>query len=284
MEKFKFIKMHGAGNDFVVFDLKTDKNLQLSPEIVKKICHRNFGIGADGVLVISDTETADFKVEYFEADGSIDNLCANGSRCIIKYAYDSGRLKHNKTRFIFNNNEYSGEILPDDLVKFNLNPPVSQKFNFKIKAADQLITASYIDNGTPHIIIKIQDVLKIPDQPGSFYTDIDELPLNELGKELRHSPDFAPNGTNVNFYSVEDNVVFIRSFERGVEGETLACGTGIAATAIVCSVNEKIEPPVRFLTRGGDQLSVNFYVANQMVKDLSLIGKVMVVFNGELLI
>ena len=153
MEKFKFIKMHGAGNDFVVFDLKTDKNLQLSPEIVKKICHRNFGIGADGVLVISDTETADFKVEYFEADGSTDNLCANGSRCIIKYAYDSGRLKHNKTRFIFNNNEYSGEILPDDLVKFNLNPPVSQKFNFKIKAADQLITASYIDNGTPHIIL-----------------------------------------------------------------------------------------------------------------------------------
>lgn len=284
MEKFKFIKMHGAGNDFVVFEPKTNEIFELAPDDVQNICHRNFGVGADGILVISDFEDSDFKVEYYEADGSTGNLCANGARCIIKYAYDAGRLKDNRTRFVFNNKEYTGEVLPDGLIKLNFNPPVSQKFNFKIKAANQLITASHIDNGTPHVVIKIQNILKNPTDSGSFYTDINEFPLNELGREIRHSPDFAPKGTNVNFYSIGDDVVFIRSFERGVEGETLSCGTGIVATAIVCSVNEKIEPPVRFLTRGGDQLSVNFSVANQMVNDLSLIGKVMVVFKGELLI
>ena len=141
MEKFKFIKMHGAGNDFVVFEPKTNENFVLTPEIIKRICHRNFGVGADGVLVISDTEAADFNVDYYEADGSTGNLCANGSRCIIKYAFDSGRLKNSKARFIFNDNQYSGEMLPDESVKFNLNPPVMQKFNFKIKAAGQLIKA-----------------------------------------------------------------------------------------------------------------------------------------------
>lgn len=284
MNKYKFTKMQGAGNDFIVFDAKLNENLILSSEKIRKICNRNFGVGADGVLVFSDSNDADFMIEHYESDGSTGNLCANGSRCVIKYAFETGRLKDSHARFIFNGKEYSGEIMSEELIKFNLNPPVQMKLNFKIKGGGQLINASYVDNGTPHIVIKVQDVLADPKDMKSNYTDINEFPIQKLGMELRHSPDFAPKGTNINFYSIEKDMIHIRSFERGIEGETLACGTGIAATALITNVNDKIEPPVKFMTRGGEALSVNFSVANQMVKDLSLVGKAEVIFNGELLI
>lgn len=276
--------MHGAGNDFVIFDAKMNENLNFSPEQIKKICDRHFGIGADGVIIFSDSNATDFEINYFEADGTTGNLCANGSRCVIKYAKEMNRITGAQARFIFNNNEYSGEVIDDQLVKFNLNSQIEIKTNFKIEAAGQLINSSYVHNGTPHTVIKIQDVLKNPDDQNSMYDDINSFPVFELAKEIRYSKDFAPAGTNVNFYSIENDKIFVRSYERGVEGETLACGTGIIATALVINKNEGINPPIKIVSSSGYELTVNFSVANHSINDLSLIGKAEFVFKGELLI
>src|SRR4030042_1976734 len=136
MKTVKFTKVHGAGNDFILFDRKLNENLTLTPDMIKKICRRHFGIGADGVLVISDSSSADFEVGYYEADGTTGNLCANGARCVIKYAKETNRLEEDTTRFIFNNIEYTGVILSDGQVRFKLNPPVMSKFNFFIKVSN----------------------------------------------------------------------------------------------------------------------------------------------------
>lgn len=281
MKKVSFAKMSGAGNDFILFDRKFNPDLKLTPEAIKKLCDRRRAIGADGVLVVDDLKDYSFTLEYYNSDGSTGTLCGNGSRCAIKYAYLSGRLKGGKACFLSGNQVYTGEILDGEKVKFNLGIPGGFKLNFKIKAAGQLLNASFVNTGSPHVVIKIQDILKDPQNPGSFYRDINEVPVVALGREIRYSKDFAPTGTNVNFISYSGDKLFIRTYERGVEDETLACGTGSSASAVISSINDKIDSPVTLITRGGDELVVGFNVQGLHIKDLSLSGPAEVTFTGE---
>jgi len=282
MKELYFYKLTGAGNDFIFFDKKEFPALVLSSQMIKKLCDRRFGIGADGVIIIKDKDNYDFEMEYFNSDGSTGSLCANGARCAIWFAEKTNRLKNRKANFLSNNTEYSGEVISDELIKFNLNPPSKMKFNFRIKASGQLIKADFIDTGSPHIVIDIADVLQDSKNPFSKFSSISEFPVYQLGKEIRYHKDFAPAGTNVNFYKSENDKIFIRTYERGVENETLACGTGSVATAISAFFNKKIFPPITLITWGGETLIVNFDVENQTVSNITLTGPAKIIFEGKI--
>ncbi|MHB8335890.1 MAG: diaminopimelate epimerase [Ignavibacteriaceae bacterium] len=282
MEKISFIKMSGAGNDFVVIDKNSNPFLILNEKVIQKLCDRRNGIGADGVITISNSVDYDFEMEYFNADGSTGSLCGNGARCAIKFAESSNRIKNEKTYFLSNAVSYTGEVLDENLMKFDFNPPAKLKFNFKVKAGNQLINACFADTGSPHVVIKIEDVLKNPNDLNSNYSEIDKFPVFELGREIRYLKEFSPGGTNVNFIKIVDSKIYIRTYERGVEDETLACGTGATAAAIIAHEIDKLEAPITLITRGFDELTVDFNVENQKIKNLSLIGPAKIIFSGEI--
>lgn len=282
MNEIYFYKLTGAGNDFVFFDKRQNPDLSLTHSEIKKICDRRFGVGADGVIIIQDTVDYDFEMIYYNADGSTGSLCANGARCAIWFAEKTNRLKNQTARFLSNSVEYSGEVVSDEIIKFNLNSPTRAKFNFRIKAADQLIKADFIDTGSPHVVIDIQDVLKDVKNPFSNFNNIKEFPVFQLGKEIRYHKDFSPEGTNVNFYKLENGQIFIRTYERGVEDETLACGTGSVAVTISIFLKKKIFLPATLITWGGDTLIVNFEVENQKVRNITLTGPAKIIFEGKI--
>ncbi len=284
MEKIFFTKMSGAGNDFIVIDESRHPGFILNPGVISKLCDRRNGIGADGIISISDQENYDFKMDYYNSDGSTKTLCGNGARCAIKFAQSSNRLKNGKASFIANEDVYSGEILDDEKVKFNLNTPKNVSGNLQIYAADQNINYYYANTGSPHVVIKIEDILKEPLNKNSFYSDINEVPVFEIGKEIRYHKNFLPGGTNVNFIKILDKKLSIRTFERGVEDETLACGTGAAASAVIASLFFKTYPPVTLLTKGGDELVVNFKVERNNITNLSLSGPAKIIYTGNFLL
>lgn len=282
MQKISFAKMSGAGNDFILIDKYSHHDLVLSNDIIKKLCDRHNGIGADGLITISGSEKYDFDMEYFNADGSTGSLCGNGARCAISFA--SGRLGiNNKVSFLSNGVTYSGEIIGDQIL-FYFNEPRNMKTNFKVKAAGQLINAHYIDTGSPHIVINISEIAKDSSNPADCYVNIDDVPVYSLGREIRYLSEFSPNGTNVNFIDPDEGKLFIRTYERGVENETLSCGTGSAASAIISFLNGEVKPPVTLITRGRDELIVNFKFEDKKIKELSLTGPVKTSFTGEFLL
>lgn len=284
MKTFNFYKLTGAGNDFILFDLKDNPNLDITPVFASNICSRHFGIGADGIILVDDSDRNDFKISFYNADGSGGVLCGNGARCSIKYASFSKRITGKKTKFDFNGLVYSGEILAEDIIRFEMKDPGEIKKEVNIFAAGHLIKAVYIDTGAPHLVININDVFKNIKNKDSFYTDINEFPTVEIGREIRHSRAFAPEGVNANFISVEGQTVQIRTYEKGVEDETLACGTGSAAVAVVAAMNYKVATPVNLITAGGETLTVNFSIDGDKISNLTLTGPAKIVFKGEITI
>ena len=275
MKVLTFTKMSGAGNDFVFIDKKQNDWLQVNTDFVKKICDRRNGIGADGLITIEDSSTHNFIMNYYNTDGSTGSLCANGARCAILFASESSRLKDNKAEFISNGVEYKGEITSNSEIKFYLNPPKKIKYNFKIKAGGKLMNAHFADTGSPHVVIDINET-------EGFLTSLDNVPVEKLGREIRYLVEFSPGGTNVNFIFVKDEVIHIRTYERGVEAETLACGTGSVAAALICFVTKKLSVPVKIIPKSNEKLFVNFDVENSKVRNLSLTGPAKVTFTGEM--
>ena len=281
-EKISFSKMSGAGNDFVVFDSESFSHLNFDKNQIIKICDRHFGIGADGVITISGSANYDFVMKYFNADGSTGSLCGNGARCAILFAKENGMLKSNLTKFLSNDSEYSGEFISEKEIRFNLSDPKKIKLGFKVKAGNQLISANFIDTGSPHVVIFIEDILIDPINPKKNYKNINDVPVVELGREIRYLPEFSPGGANVNFLQIEKSQLKIRTYERGVEAETLACGTGSVAAALVSNLVKKFSSPVSLITRGNDKLFVDFDVENNEFSKISLTGPAEFIFAGEI--
>ena len=275
MENIIFTKMSGAGNDFVVIDKKLNSNLGINKEFIQKICDRRNGVGADGLITIEDSATHNFIMNYYNADGSTGSLCANGARCAILFASESGRLKSNNAEFISNDVAYKGEVISNSEIKFYLNPPKKIKYNFKIKAGGKLLNAHFADTGSPHVVIDVNE-------SEGFLTSLNSIPVEKLGREIRYLPEFSPDGTNVNFIEVKDGAVSIRTYERGVEAETLACGTGSVAAALICFVTKKISVPVKIIPKSNENLFVNFEVEDSKVRNLSLMGPARVIFTGKI--
>ena len=267
--------MSGAGNDFVVLDKKLNPQLPIDENFVQKICNRRNGIGADGLITIENSANYNFVMNYYNADGSTGSLCANGARCAIRLANESGRLNGSKANFLSNGEKYSGEVKSDTEITFYLNSPAKIIYDDKVNAGGKLLKAHFADTGSPHIVIDLEE-------NEGLFSSLDEVTVEKLGREIRYSKEFAPDGTNVNFINVKNEKLYIRTYERGVEAETLACGTGSVAAALICYVKHKLTLPIEIIPKSNEKLFVNFSVVNSKVTNLSLTGPAKVVFTGEM--
>lgn len=273
MKKISFAKMSGAGNDFVLFDRKYYPSLKLAPGDIRSLCSRRTGIGADGILIIDEYPGYNFSMEYYNADGSTGSLCGNGARCAIRYAHLMGMDENNSVKFISNGVVYGGEILDPVNIRFYLGEPDSIELDLNLNVSGKLVPAAFINTGSPHVIVMINDLDGVK--------DIQKIPVVELGREIRYLQDFKPGGTNVNFIQIKDNTILIRTYERGVEDETLACGTGSTAAALISSLKYGLKPPVKLITQSGNELFVNFERSDQKFTNISLSGPAEVTFTGE---
>jgi len=275
MKEIAFIKMSGAGNDFIVIDKIQNPEFILKNNVISQLCHRRNGIGADGIIVIDDPDGYDFGMEYFNADGTTGTLCGNGARCAIKYAQISNRTNGGLIRFLSDKSEYSGELLQDGQIKFNLKPPEQIEEIKTVQFGGGNIRVSFLNTGSPHIVIAISD---LPD--AEMKVNLYKVDVFSIGREIRNAPEFAPGGTNVNFIKIIDGQVHIRTYERGVEDETLSCGTGSVAGAIIAGIKFDLIPPISLITKGGDKLVVNFDKGQLEYRNVSLTGPVEVVYTG----
>lgn len=261
--------MTGSGNDFIMFDNRSG-NIKEPAKLAKWVCDRHFGVGADGMILIEKSETTDFKMVYFNSDGSFGGMCGNGGRCVAKLAYMLGITKE-KITFEANGKFYKAEILDDEKVKLYLPMPKTKKFNLKLKLGKKLFKAHFIDTGAPHLVL-FTDENKIK--------NIEKINLNNLGRKLRFHPRFE-NGTNVNFVTLlDENSIRMRTYERGVEAETLACGTGSVASAIASAEIKNIKPPIKVKTTSGETLTVGWNT--KKAKFVYLEGSAKVICEGNL--
>ncbi len=265
MPKLHFIKMNGAGNDFVMLDNRAG-DLRLTGEQIARLCDRHRGIGADGVLMLEPASNgADFRMRYYNADGGEAEMCGNGARCFARY---TNRLAGPLTKLTFETP--AGVIaaaLQDEAVTLQMSEPKDLQLNLRLSIPGQEVICHYVDSGVPHVVVPVASV-----------ADVD---VRELGAALRRHPQFAPRGANVNFLERRSQKsISIRTYERGVENETLACGTGVVASAIIFAALQDVDGPIQVLVRGGDELSVNFHRSAQEITGVTLSGPADFVFEG----
>jgi diaminopimelate epimerase len=255
-----FTKMSGAGNDFIMIDNRAEKRA-FSEAQIAKWCKRGTGIGADGLILLENSDRYDFSMRYYNADGKLGSMCGNGGRCITRFAEHSG-IKKTQFTFEANGETYRAEILPDGRVKLQMTPPKAFRDKFIVEGYETY----FINTGSPHAIVYVQDVEQV---------DV----FNE-GKKIRANAQHFPEGTNVNFLDViAPDAIRIRTFERGVENETLACGTGCVAAAVVSYRLGKISTKaVTLYVQSGEQMQVEFDAAFQ---EVFLIGSAEIVFEGR---
>ena len=268
MKNISFVKMSGAGNDFILINKSQIPNIVLTNSVISQLCDRRNGIGADGIIIIKNTQGYDFVMDYYNADGSFGALCGNGARCAIKFANDTGITDSDSVSFISNEVEFSGELLVNGLIKLNLQPTKVIDENIMIDVGGSNVSGSYVDTGSPHVVLIVDD--------------LNLQPIVQTGKEIRYNPAFAPGGTNVNFIKFVNGKIHIRTYEKGVENETLACGTGAVAAAIIGFRKFEIQPPIFLLTKGGDELIVNFITDGSKFSNVSLTGPAKKIYNGEI--
>lgn len=252
-----FYKYHGTGNDFVILDNR-DGKLTFSKEQVAHLCHRHFGIGADGLMLLNSHKEYDFEMKYYNADGCEGSLCGNGARCMIKFAFDKGINKYDY-RFLAIDGEHEANIQTNGHVALKMND---------VKSIKSDNNKHILNTGSPHYVEIDADVLG--------------MDICERGREIRYSDEFKKKGINVNFVQQTDepDIIIVRTYERGVEDETYSCGTGVTAAALVCYHNENGFNCVTVETKGGT-LSVEFDKAKKGYKNIWLIGPVQKVFEGE---
>jgi len=255
--KIKFIKMVAAGNDFVVIDKKPAGNLSA---LAKVLCDRKFGIGADGVLLIGKAKNADLNMRIFNADGSEAEMCGNGARCIALISGEKKAAMLTPAGLI--NAQVSG-----NQVKIQLTDPKKIKLDIPIKVNGRLIKVNFINTGVPHVVV--------------FVRGLDKIDVDGIGRMIRRHDRFSPDGTNVNFVEVKkDNLIRVRTYERGVEGETLACGTGCAASGIIFALKNNLNNLVKVKTQSGETLKVYFNKIQGKFKNVWLEGSAKIVYRG----
>ncbi len=278
--QLKFRKYSGAGNDFILIDSCENDGLNLNSALIKFLCDRRNGIGADGILYILNSATSDFELQYYNSDGFLGSLCGNGSRCAIRYAYENKKFNGKRTKFTCGNEEYFGELTDDGLVSFLLKSPSEIKLNLDLTLKDGIkVKADYINTGSPHLVVDISDASNFHLKRNKNFWE-KEFPIIEYGRALRYHEFFAPKGTNVNFIEINGNKIKIRTYERGVEDETLACGTGSVAAALLCNIKYNISPVVELMTIGGESLFVDFKKDGDKFNQIWLTGVAKEVFSG----
>lgn len=266
-----FLKMNGCGNDFVIIDnrSKVISEEDLS-DFAQKICKRRVSIGADGLLLLENSLKYDFKMRLFNPDGNEGEMCGNGARCIAKYAFLEGIA--NK-KMIFETlagticAEVKGKYIGIELPNVKINEIIKDK---QITINGQNYIYSYLFLGVPHCVIFLKE-------------NLPEEDLFNLGRKIRFNKKHFPKGTNVNFVKVKNNnTLFVKTYERGVEEITLSCGTGSLSSAIISSFDKNINPPIKVKTKGGT-LTIDFTRDKNIFKNILLLGDVKIIARGELL-
>ena len=265
LTRIPFTKTSGAGNDFVIIDDRRGILPEDKAALARVICSRHFGIGADGLLILEESQRASFLMIYYNADGSHGGMCGNGGRCIARYAFLKG-IAPAAMRFEALGKTYRA-VVEGATVTLHMNDPHSLMHGERLLVNGTMIDGTFIDTGAPHFVIPI-DNLESADVQG-------------IGTAVRHHPLFEPEGTNVNFMTApQGNSISIRTYERGVEEETLACGTGSVACALVASLPGNVGDHVRVRVRSGEELLVRFRKMNSGFSDVSLCGSAHILFTG----
>jgi diaminopimelate epimerase len=262
-----FTKMNGAGNDFVLVDNRTG-SLNLDTQTIARICDRHRGVGADGLLMVEPAANgADFRMRYYNSDGGEAEMCGNGARCFARYATKIAGARE-QVSFETPAGVITAQFI-GDLVRLGMSEPKNLRLNDSIEALGSSVKVHSVNTGVPHAVV--------------FVDDLDGVNVQQLGAEIRYHEHFAPKGTNVNFVKLLDaNTVAIRTYERGVEGETLACGTGVVAVALITHELNGTPAPVGVRVKGGDLLQVSFAKAASGYSDVTLTGPADFVFDGQI--
>jgi diaminopimelate epimerase len=255
-----FWKMHGAGNDFVLLDDRTGVFPVQDTAFIAHLCDRRRGIGSEGLLLIQPSATADFQMRFFNPDGSEADLCGNGARCIARLAHEIGAAPADM-RIETAAGLVRAEILAP-LVRLHLPPPKEWRLHLSMEWKNRALTLHFVNSGVPHAVCMVDDLATV-DMPS-------------LGAHIRGHALFFPVGTNADFIRVTGPAsLAIRTYERGVEAETQACGTGIVAAALIAEKLGLVRAPVRVTTAGGDSLEVS-------INPLTLTGPAEHVFRGKI--
>jgi len=267
--RLQFTKASGAGNDFVLLDATRAPLPVAHAPLARAVCDRHFGVGADGLLVLEPSARADFLMRYYNADGSYGGMCGNGGRCAARFAFLEG-IAGRHQRFEALDYVYEADVAESGSVRLHMKDPSGLRTGLRLSVGRaRPVEGTFIDTGAPHLVV--------------FAEDLDHLDVKHLGRALRRDPAFAPEGTNVNFVSGGGSTVRIRTYERGVEAETLACGTGSVASALVASGRETLESPVRVAVRSGEELLVHFEGTSGSWHHIALEGSAHILFKGTIL-
>lgn len=275
-QRIRFCKMTGSGNDFILIDNRAQQ-LQRSAyqELARRACRRKLSAGADGLIVIENDAEADFQWQFFNADGSVAEMCGNGARCAARFAYLNGIVKKPRLTFRTLAGLIHAEVI-DERVKIQTTAPHGIKSSLVLQADDRAFTVHFINTGVPHVIYFLEDV-----------AGLEQFDVFRWGRALRYHPEFQPAGTNANFVFVRDpQHMVIRTYERGVEAETLACGTGSIASVLAAAIQRDVVSPVDIQTQSGETLTIYFQQSlNQgepQFTEVYLEGDAKVVYEAEL--
>ena len=268
--KIEFTKMTGAGNDFVVIDNRWGL-IKDGPAIARSLCDRRWGVGADGLLLIEPSARASYKMMYYNADGSYGGMCGNGGRCLAQFAFVH-TLADAEHDFEALDYVYNASV-SSKLVMLTMKSPKDLKLNLLLPNGNKRIKAHYVDTGSPHLVIPVSQLKR----------DVDSVPVVMMGRKFRYEKKFLPDGTNVNFVQkIDTNRLRIRTYERGVEDETLACGTGSIASAIIAHAIWAMEPPITVVPKSGVELGVDFQHAGRTYRNVRLTGPATILFTGSI--
>lgn len=262
-----FTKLNGAGNDFVALD---DRGGELGDidrgSLARFLCDRHFGIGADGIIILASSTIADVQMQYYNADGSAGGMCGNGGRCTAVFARSVG-CKGDVLNIEALDFVYRAEFTTHG-IRLHMKDPAGIFRGIRVQTPEGALTVHAINTGSPHVV--------------QFVTDLKAVRVESTGRMLREHARFAPEGTNVNFVETLDkSVIAMRTYERGVEAETLACGTGSVASAVLAHLEYGLRPPIRVRTWGGDLLRVDFTMQGPRITDVVLEGPAVIVFSGK---
>lgn len=252
-----FYKYQGTGNDFVIIDNRKG-DVSLTRQQVKFLCDRKFGIGGDGLMLLNTKQGYDFEMKYYNSDGRESTMCGNGGRCLVKFAWDMG-MKKSEYRFIAIDGDHEADIDEDGWVNLKM---------VDVSKVEHNRGDSILNTGSPHYIKTVNDIKGF-----NVYRE---------GRDIRYSKVYEKEGINVNFVEQEEDSIFVRTYERGVEDETLSCGTGVTAAALVCAHNDRGFNRVDVETLGG-KLAVEFdKLDEQHFTNIWLCGPATFVFKGEI--
>ncbi len=267
MKPIPFTKMNGSGNDFIIIDNRSGIAPPDLPTFIQGVCRRKLSVGADGLILIEADADHDFKWQFFNADGSRAEMCGNGARCAARFAFIHGIAGH-KMAFSTDAGTIEAEVIGEE-VKIRMTDPFDLVCDESLPLAEGAVVMSRVNTGVPHVVIETED--------------LEGAPVVALGRDIRYHERFAPAGTNVNFAAVQaPGAIGVRTYERGVEDETLACGTGCVAAALVTAVRHGWESPVAVTTRSGGVLTIHFAYTGDRFGPVYLEGDARVVYAAEL--